>query len=84
MCTKCKIGWIDANAQPTYDDNVAIGRVRIAGYTRMFHGRLLAFPTSEWFPICASHANQLRMLDMDQWEFDAWYGEDDRRYFQGF
>ena len=68
---KCKIKWIDAQGNPTPDDNDAILLVRTKARVQQFHGRALTFSQSEWFPICACHAKQLNNPGMHIWESKA-------------
>jgi hypothetical protein len=69
MCESCKIGWIDDRGQSTYDDNPAIGYVQTIERHEWHHGRQIHFPASQWFPICAEHARQLRAPGMHIWVF---------------
>ena len=71
MTSTCQIQWIDDHGNPTPDSNPAIGRVRVASYSRMFHGRMIHFPTTQWFCICAEHAKRLGDDGMDIWTFEA-------------
>lgn len=80
----CEIGWIDAKGESTYDDNVAIGRVKLpARNYRQYLGRTVHFPETKWYQICAKHAVQLCHEDMGDWIFEPYYSDVDRRYFQG-
>lgn len=81
-CT-CEIGWIDANGQSTYDNNVAIGRVMLpARNYRQYMGKMVHFPASKWYQICAKHAVQLSAADMGDWIFEPYYGEADYDFFR--
>jgi hypothetical protein len=65
----CKIQWIDRHGNPTPDNNPAIGRVRTKARDQRIGGRLIHFRASDWFPICAEHAAQLKQPGMEIWEF---------------
>jgi len=55
----CEIKWVDAQGNPTPDNNPSIGRVRCKARVQQFHGRALQFSESAWFHICAEHAKRL-------------------------
>lgn len=81
-CT-CEIGWVDQHGQPTYDNNVAIGRCMLpARNYRTYQGRTTYFPATKWYQICAKHAEQLSGEDMGEWIVEFYYGDGDRDYFQ--
>ena len=66
---KCLIRWIDAQGNPTPDNNPAIGFA-----VHVFH-RVEVEPDryieagGERFPVCAEHAKRIPMLE--HWEFEA-------------
>jgi hypothetical protein len=68
MC-KCEIQWINTLGKPTPDDNEAIGSARTIERDEIVAGRLVHFPASQWFPICAEHARHLDKPGMQIWEF---------------
>ena len=67
---KCAISWIDPKGHPTPDNNPAIGRVRTKARDYLIGGRLIHLNASDWFPICAKHAEQLKQPGMEIWEHD--------------
>jgi hypothetical protein len=69
--TTCQIKWIDANGQPTPDDNEAIGRVMLPARVLQIAGQGVRFEASEWFNICACHATRLSKPGMHDWVFEA-------------
>jgi hypothetical protein len=75
MCDTCKIQWVDADGQPTPDNNPAIGRVMLPPRVLQIQGRGVQFDASDWFPICAEHAKRLSEPGMEHWIFDN--GESD-------
>lgn len=71
MTTTCEIKWIDAQGNPTPDNNEAIGRVMCKARVEQHHGRALKFEASQWFNICACHAARLSDRGMEYWVFEA-------------
>jgi hypothetical protein len=65
----CQIKWIDDNGQSTADTNPAIGFARTKDHVQQLHGRGIHFPASQWFAICACHAERLNDAGMHIWEF---------------
>ena len=68
----CRIRWIDANGDPTPDNNEAIGRVRTRARHESFAGRDYPYwhEASPWFPICAEHAKRMIEPGMHIWEWE--------------
>jgi hypothetical protein len=64
----CQIQWIDANGNPTPDNNPAIQRVRTIARDEIVSGRKVHFDASRWFCICAKHSKQLSEPGMHIWE----------------
>jgi hypothetical protein len=76
----CKIQWVSDEGKPTPDDNSAIGCVRRVGYREPYPTALngcIEYKTTEWFPICAAHAQRLTERGMQHWEFRALTDEGD-------
>lgn len=71
MCATCQIQWITRDGTPTPDNNPAIGRVRTIARVEQHHGRAITFAPSQWFPICAKHAERLADAGMHIWEFES-------------
>lgn len=70
MTETCKIQWV-VDGKPTPHDAPAIGRVRCAHYRYVMGRRTDAFERwSDWFPICAEHAERLKEPGMDEWIFE--------------
>jgi hypothetical protein len=59
MMCKCEIQWIDDKGKPTPDDNDAIGLCRTIERDELIAGRVVHFPASQWFYICATHYERL-------------------------
>lgn len=70
--TTCKIRWINERGDPTDDTSVAIGRVMLPKRTQYIHGRPVTSEATDWFPICAEHAEQLQKPGMHDWIFERW------------
>lgn len=68
----CRIQWIDAKGDPTPDQNLAVGRVRIQErtYPQIYPDktRLIHHPASNWTPICKEHAQLVSSLP--GWTFE--------------
>ena len=64
----CQIQWIDKDGKPTPDTNPAIGRCWTMARRTLICGRLLDFPESQHFLICAEHAAQISGLP--GWTFE--------------
>lgn len=67
----CEIKWIDCAGNPTPDTNEAIGRARTIERVQQIGGRGAKFDASQWFNICACHAQHLSDPGMHIWEFEA-------------
>ena len=68
---KCEIKWIDISGQATADTNEAIGRVMLKARIHQIDGRGIKFGDSQWFGICACHAERLADPGMEGWIFEA-------------
>lgn len=71
MTATCQIKWVDSSENPTMDTNPAIGRVRCKARVEQHHGRGISFAETEWFHICAEHAQRLTAPGMHHWEFEC-------------
>jgi hypothetical protein len=65
---KCVIKWVDAQGEPTPDDNDAAVMVRLPLRVEQHNGRTLTLHATKWFPCCAEHAKRLRDPAMHAWE----------------
>ena len=65
---KCQIRWINADGNPTDDDNDAVQRVRTVARVQQIAGRGVCFEASPWFCICAEHSKRLNDPGMEIWE----------------
>ena len=75
----CKIRWIDADGQPTPDDNPAIGEAWMVEYTlEKLSGPSgpIRIPGSKRTPICAEHEQRIRGYEMRHWRFERYKMED--------
>jgi hypothetical protein len=68
-CT-CQIQWIDRSGRPTPDHNPSIGRIRTKDRVQQIDGRGVRFAASQWFHVCAVHAQQMDDPGMEIWEWE--------------
>ena len=64
----CRIQWIDAQGQPTPDNNPAVAMVRSSNAENIRRFPHANLKPSQWFPCCAEHLAQLSLPDMHEWE----------------
>lgn len=73
----CKIQWVSTDGRATPDDHPAIGHVRREAYREPYPTAIngfIEYSETEWFPICAAHAERLNDRGMHHWHFKAVLG----------
>jgi hypothetical protein len=71
MTAICEIKWLnERTGQFTPDTNPAIGRARTIARVDNTTARPFKYEASQWFNICACHAERLTDKGMHIWEFE--------------